>query len=238
MDNKPIIALDVSSSEEVNELLQKLPDAPLNLKVGMELFYQEGPQIVKELKALGHDLFLDIKLHDIPTTVRKAMVGIARLGVDMINMHAAGGKKMMEEARRGLEEGTPKGSQRPLLIAVTQLTSTTEEMVNKEQRSALSLEESAVHFAKLANEAGADGVVCSAHEAKTIKEHTREDFLCVTPGIRLKGDNVNDQARVASPKEAQELGSTHIVIGRSVTLAKNPLEAYQEVVRQWNGEVK
>lgn len=236
MDNKPFISLDVSTKEEARELLSMLPNEPLNVKVGMELFYQQGPSILSELKEEGHAIFLDIKLHDIPTTVKKAMTGIARLGVDMINMHAAGGKKMMEEAKTGLKEGTSDGQKPPLLIAVTQMTSTSEEMVINEQKSALPLKESAIHYAKLANEAGADGVVCSAHEAHAIKQATRKDFLCVTPGIRLKGDSSNDQARVASPGEAKELGSTHIVIGRTVTQADDPKRAYQEILNQWNGE--
>lgn len=235
MDHKPIIALDVSTKEELFQLLEHLPQEALNVKVGMELYYQQGPNVLKELKERGHAVFLDIKLHDIPTTVRKAMAGLATLGVDMVNMHAAGGKEMMEEALKGLEEGAPQGKKRPLLIAVTQLTSTSEEMVREEQGLNLSLEESVLHYAELANDAGADGVVCSAFEAEKIKQRTHKDFLCVTPGIRLKGDAANDQKRVASPDTAKQIGASHIVVGRSITQASDPRVAYNQVLTQWNG---
>lgn len=235
MDNKPFIALDVSNKEEVTRLLNHFPQKPLNLKVGMELFYQEGPELVKLLKKAGHSIFLDLKLHDIPTTVRKAMSGLARLEIDMINLHAAGGKRMIKEALKGLEEGTPEGKKRPFLIAVTQLTSTTEEMVHQEQNSAVSFEESIIRYAQLANDSGTDGVVCSAHEASKIKELTRKNFLCVTPGIRLKEDSADDQHRIVTPSEARELGASHIVVGRSITQAASPLKAYEEVLHQWGG---
>lgn len=238
MDNKPIIALDVSSKAELSELLNYFPEESLNLKVGMELFYQQGPDIVRELKENGHALFLDIKLHDIPTTVNKAMKGLAHLGVDMINMHASGGKEMMRAALEGLEEGTAASSKRPLLLAVTQLTSTSEEKLHTELQIQHSLEENVLHLAQLTHESGVDGVVCSAWEARKIKEHTQDDFLCVTPGIRLKGEATHDQTRVASPDEAKKLGSSHIVVGRAITQADAPYLAYQRVMNQWNGESK
>lgn len=238
MDNKPIIALDVSSKAELSELLNYFPEESLNLKVGMELFYQQGPDIVRELKENGHALFLDIKLHDIPTTVNKAMKGLAHLGVDMINMHASGGKEMMRAALEGLEKGTAASSKRPLLLAVTQLTSTSEEKLHTELQIQHSLEENVLHLAQLTHESGVDGVVCSAWEARKIKEHTQDDFLCVTPGIRLKGEATHDQKRVASPDEAKKLGSSHIVVGRAITQADDPYLAYQRVMNQWNGESK
>ncbi len=236
MDNKPIIALDFSTEREVNEFLTLFSTQELNVKVGMELFYQLGPSIIYSLKEAGHDVFLDIKLHDIPTTVKKAMTGIARLGVDMINMHAAGGKKMMEDAREGLVIGTPADKQRPLLLAVTQLTSTSEEMLRKEQHSDLTMEESVLHYASLAHVAQADGVVCSTHEANAIKRKLGKDFLRVTPGIRLETDSAHDQHRVATPYRARKIGSSHIVVGRSITQSANPVESYAEVLKQWKGD--
>ncbi|MCC5888935.1 MAG: orotidine-5'-phosphate decarboxylase [Alkalibacterium sp.] len=236
MDNKPIVALDFSTEKEVTQFLKLFADTQLNLKVGMELFYQQGPAIIYSLKEAGHDVFLDIKLHDIPTTVKKAMTGIAGLGVDMINMHAAGGKVMMEEAREGLDKGTGPNQQKPLLIAVTQLTSTTEEMLRDEQRSVDTIHDSVLHYAGLARDAQADGVVCSTYEAESIGESLGESFLRVTPGIRLNPKNAHDQKRVATPERARELGSTHIVVGRSITQAADPVQSYLEVLRQWEGD--
>ncbi|OJF92932.1 orotidine-5'-phosphate decarboxylase [Alkalibacterium sp. 20] len=236
MDNKPIIALDFSTEKEVSRFLSVFPEQQLNLKVGMELFYQQGPSIIYSLKEAGHDVFLDIKLHDIPTTVRKAMKGIARLGVDMINVHAAGGKKMMEEAREGLEIGTSANERRPLLLAVTQLTSTSEEALREEQRCEYNMEQSVLHYAGLAHDSQADGVVCSAHEAGIIKKRLGDEFLRVTPGIRLNTEMRDDQQRVATPAMARELGATHIVVGRTVTQSLNPVDSYLEVLRQWKGE--
>lgn len=236
MDNKPIIALDFSTEKEVSKFLDLFSNQHLNLKVGMELFYQQGPAIVYDLKEAGHDVFLDIKLHDIPTTVKKAMTGIARLGVDMINLHAAGGKSMMEEAREGLDIGTSSDGQRPLLLAVTQLTSTSQEMLVQEQRTNLTMEESVLHYACLAYSAQADGVVCSTHEADAIKMKLGNEFLRVTPGIRLTTDEAHDQHRIATPKKAREIGASHIVVGRSITQSFDPVESYIEVLRQWKGD--
>lgn len=230
--NKPIIALDFPGETEVFQFLNQF-DEKLFVKVGMELFYQEGPDIVRKIKDLGHDIFLDLKLHDIPNTVKSAMKGLARLGADLVNVHAAGGKHMMEAALEGLEAGS--AGKRPMLIAVTQLTSTTEEQMQKEQRIPLTLLESVLHYANLAKEAGLDGVVCSVHEAKQIAARCGEDFIRVTPGIRLSGGDTHDQKRVATPDFARENGSSYIVVGRTVTKAENAAEAYKEVCRLWEG---
>ncbi|WP_225744248.1 orotidine-5'-phosphate decarboxylase [Marinilactibacillus sp. Marseille-P9653] len=236
MDNKPIIALDFSTKKEVEHFLTHFPKQTLNVKVGMELFYQEGIEIVKQLKESGHDVFLDIKLHDIPTTVYKAMRGLASFGVDMVNVHAAGGVEMMAAAKEGLKDGNKAGSKKPLLIAVTQLTSTTEENMQREQRVSGTLEESVLNYARLSYFAGVDGVVCSVHEAKKVEQVTAPKFLRVTPGIRLSGDLTNDQKRIATPLEAKREKATHIVVGRTITKSKDPATAYQEVLKYWNGE--
>ncbi|MFC6465627.1 orotidine-5'-phosphate decarboxylase [Marinilactibacillus sp. GCM10026970] len=236
MDNKPIIALDFSTKAEVEHFLTHFPKQSLNVKVGMELFYQEGIEILKQLKESGHDVFLDIKLHDIPTTVYKAMRGLAGYGVDMVNVHAAGGVEMMAAAKKGLKDGKKAGSKKPLLIAVTQLTSTTEENMQREQKVSGTLEESVLNYARLSYFAGVDGVVCSVHEAKEVEQVTAPKFLRVTPGIRLPGDLTNDQKRIATPLEAKREKATHIVVGRTITKSKDPATAYQEVLKYWNGE--
>ncbi|KYG89448.1 orotidine 5'-phosphate decarboxylase [[Bacillus] sp. KCTC 13219] len=235
MNNKPIIALDFPSEKEVFHFLQQFNE-PLFVKVGMELYMQEGPSIVNKIKEQGHAIFLDLKLHDIPNTVQSAMKGLARLGIDLINVHAAGGKPMMEGALEGLEAGTAAGNKRPILIAVTQLTSTTEEQMQAEQKIALSLQESVLHYAKLTKEAGLNGVVCSVHEAKAIAEVCGEDFLRVTPGIRMLGGDAHDQKRIATPDGAKRDGSTHIVVGRAITGAANPVQAYKEVCQLWEAK--
>ncbi|MCT6924044.1 MULTISPECIES: orotidine-5'-phosphate decarboxylase [Bacillales] len=235
MNNKPIIALDFPSEKEVFSFLQQFNE-PLFVKVGMELYMQEGPSIVSKIKEQGHAIFLDLKLHDIPNTVQSAMKGLARLGIDLINVHAAGGKSMMEGALEGLEAGTAASNKRPALIAVTQLTSTTEEQMRDEQKIALSLQESVLHYAKLTKEAGLDGVVCSVHEAKAIADACGEDFLRVTPGIRMLGGDAHDQKRIATPDGAKRDGSSLIVVGRAITGAANPVEAYKEVRQLWEAK--
>lgn len=235
MNNKPIIALDFPSEKEVFSFLQQFNE-PLFVKVGMELYMQEGPSIVSKIKEQGHAIFLDLKLHDIPNTVQSAMKGLARLGIDLINVHAAGGKSMMEGALEGLEAGTAASNKRPALIAVTQLTSTTEEQMRDEQKIALSLQESVLHYAKLTKEAGLDGVVCSVHEAKAIADACGEDFLRVTPGIRMLGGDAHDQKRIATPDGAKRDGSSLIVVGRAITGAANPVEAYKEVCQLWEAQ--
>ncbi|MBL3647246.1 orotidine-5'-phosphate decarboxylase [Bacillus vallismortis] len=234
-NNLPIIALDFATAEETLAFLAPFQQGPLFVKVGMELFYQEGPSIVKQLKERNCELFLDLKLHDIPTTVNKAMKRLAGLGVDLVNVHAAGGKKMMQAALEGLEEGTPAGQKRPSLIAVTQLTSTSEQMMKDELLIEKPLIDTVVHYSKLAEESGLDGVVCSVHEAKAIYEAVSPTFLTVTPGIRLSEDAANDQIRVATPAIAREKGSSAIVVGRSITKAKDPVKAYEAVRLEWEG---
>lgn len=229
MNREVIIACDFSSKQETKEFLKSLGDEKPYLKVGMELFYKEGPELVKELKNEGYKIFLDLKLHDIPNTVYKAMKNLASLGVDITNVHASGGIKMMSEAMRGLKEGAINGNV-PKLIAVTQLTSTDDKMLKDELLIETPLAETVKKYAENTKQAGLDGVVCSVHEAKIIKEL---GLISVTPGIRLAGDDVNDQKRVATPEFAKEQGSTFIVVGRSITGAKEPLKAYLECKRQF-----
>ncbi|WP_379967116.1 orotidine-5'-phosphate decarboxylase [Ectobacillus sp. sgz5001026] len=230
MSQSLIIALDFPSKTEVESFLSHF-DEELYVKVGMELFYKEGPSIITYLKEKGHHIFLDLKLHDIPNTVKSAMRNLASLGVDMVNVHAAGGSKMMQAALQGLEEGAA-GRTRPICIAVTQLTSTSQAMMNEEIWIDKSLEDTVSHYAALAKESGMDGVVCSALEVPTIQRVCKADFVTVTPGIRLSGD-VNDQVRVATPKLARKLGSHYIVVGRSITKADDPYKAYEMVKKQW-----
>nr|WLW35596.1 PyrF_V [synthetic construct] len=234
-NNLPIIALDFASAEETLAFLAPFQQEPLFVKVGMELFYQEGPSIVKQLKERNCELFLDLKLHDIPTTVNKAMKRLASLGVDLVNVHAAGGKKMMQAALEGLEEGTPAGKKRPSLIAVTQLTSTSEQIMKDELLIEKSLIDTVVHYSKQAEESGLDGVVCSVHEVKAIYQAVSPSFLTVTPGIRMSEDAANDQVRVATPAIAREKGSSAIVVGRSITKAEDPVKAYKAVRLEWEG---
>lgn len=232
MNNKPIIALDFPGEKEVFNFLNQFNE-PLFVKIGMELYMQEGPDIVRKVKDQGHAIFLDLKLHDIPNTVKSAMKGLARLGVDLVNVHAAGGKAMMEGALEGLEAGTQAGSERAKLIAVTQLTSTTQAQMQAEQRIDLSLQGSVVHYASLSKQAGLDGVVCSVHEARAIAETCGEDFLRVTPGIRMLGGDTHDQKRIATPDGARKDGSSLIVVGRAITGAMDPVTAYKNVFELW-----
>ncbi|EAC8501584.1 orotidine-5'-phosphate decarboxylase [Listeria monocytogenes] len=231
--NKPIIALDFQTYEEVEQFLAKFSREALSVKVGMELFYSNGPIIVEKVKQQNHEIFLDLKLHDIPNTVKSAMVGLAKLGVDMVNVHAAGGKNMMEAALEGLEIGSGSGK-RPKIIAVTQLTSTSEASMQSEQLIKTSLLESVLHYSALTNQAGLNGVVCSALEAEAIKQQNGADFLRVTPGIRLASDAADDQIRVVTPEKARLIGSTDIVVGRSITRANDPVAAYNQVLKEWN----
>ncbi|MCM3667690.1 orotidine-5'-phosphate decarboxylase [Mesobacillus maritimus] len=235
MNNSLIIALDFSDKKKVEEFLPSFGNEKLFLKVGMELFYAEGPSIVTYLKEQGHDVFLDLKLHDIPNTVKGGMRNLARLGADLVNVHAAGGREMMEAALEGLEAGVGVGEKRPLCIAVTQLTSTSETQMSRDQLITVSLEESVCHYASVAQQADLDGVVCSAHEAKMISERVGEGFLKVTPGIRLAGGSAGDQKRVATPKFARGEGASAIVVGRPITQAENPLESYLALKNEWEG---
>ncbi|WP_079525076.1 orotidine-5'-phosphate decarboxylase [Solibacillus isronensis] len=232
MKTKPIIALDFPGEKEVMSFLGQFEEK-LFVKIGMELYMQEGPNIVRKVKEQGHDIFLDLKLHDIPNTVKSAMKGLAGLGVDLVNVHAAGGRAMLEGALEGLEAGTPAGAKRAALIAVTQLTSTTEQQMQEEQKIALSLKESVLQYAQLTKQAGLQGVVCSVHEAQAIREACGDDFLRVTPGIRMLGGDSHDQQRIATPDGAKKDGSSLIVVGRAITGAVNPVKAYQEVCNLW-----
>lgn len=233
-ENRPIIALDFATQSEVAQFLVGFPkDEALFVKIGMELFYQTGPEIVTWLKSLGHDVFLDLKLHDIPNTVGQAMKGIAKLGVSITNVHAAGGVEMMQAAKAGLEAGTPIGKQVPKLIAVTQLTSTSEAAMHRDQLIEVSLIESVKHYASKTAEAGLAGVVCSALEVEAIKSVTPANFFCLTPGIRPKSATIGDQKRVVTPAKAKAIGSDYIVVGRPITQADNPYKSYLEIQAEW-----
>ncbi len=232
MKNSPIIALDFASAEDAYQFLTPFEQS-LFVKVGMELYLQEGPSIVYKLKEMGHDVFLDLKLHDIPNTVGHAMKGLARLGADLVNVHAAGGVAMMIAAREGLDAGTAVGSKRPSIIAVTQLTSTSELQMQQEQLVQTTIDASVVHYAELAKTAALDGVVCSVLEAKKIASVCGEEFFRVTPGIRLAEGEAHDQVRVATPANARILGSSHIVVGRAITKANDPVQAYETILKMW-----
>lgn len=235
LKNSLIIALDFSNKEEVFQFLNHFDDESLFLKVGMELFYQEGPRIIQELKEREHQIFLDLKLHDIPNTVYGGMKGLAKLGCDLVNVHAAGGKEMMRAALEGLEAGTAPGRVRPACIAVTQLTSTSEQQMRSEQLIEATLEQSVIHYSLIAQEAGLDGVVCSSHEVGLIREQLGNEFVTVTPGIRLGTDLVQDQKRVATPEQARIAGVSAIVVGRGITKAEDPYRSYQEYKQAWEG---
>ena len=229
-----IIALDFPSERETLAFLDQLKK-PAYVKVGMELFYREGPAILQKIKARGHRIFLDLKLHDIPNTVKSAMRNLAFHEVDMVNLHGAGGVKMMRQALEGLEEGSRERGKRPLCIAVTQLTSTGEDMLHKELLIGASLPETVEHYARMAKEAGLDGVVCSVHEAKRIHQVCGEGFLTVTPGIRPAGRSADDQVRVASPAYAREQGCDYVVVGRPITQAEDKAAAYENILRELEG---
>ena len=224
-----IIACDFSSQEELFEFLRPFEGYDPYLKIGMELFYKEGPGLVKKLKEMGFKIFLDLKLHDIPNTVEKAMRNIGELGVEITNLHAAGGIKMMEAVRRGLDAS--ENGKKTRLIAVTQLTSTSQEILEKELLIEKPISEVVKKYAQNAKQAGLDGVVCSPLEAPLINEL---GLISVTPGIRFASDDANDQKRIATPSYAKELGSTYIVVGRSITEATNPLEAYLRCKKEFN----
>ncbi|WP_156290404.1 orotidine-5'-phosphate decarboxylase [Oceanobacillus salinisoli] len=222
------IALDFPNWKEAENFLIKNELQGVPVKVGMELFYREGPSVIDKLKANNHSIFLDLKLHDIPTTVMKAMRNLGNLEVDIVNVHALGGSDMIQAAKEGLLSSNKKTK----LIAVTILTSVDEQTLNNELHIPGLVTENAVHFADFAKQNGADGVVCSVHEAKQIKEKCGSDYLTVTPGIRLENSNVNDQKRVATPKYAKENGSDILVIGRSITEAVKPRNAYERAVKE------
>lgn len=234
-ESRICIALDFQTKEEVLIFLDQFKDEKLYVKVGMELFYGEGIEMIQLIKERGHKIFLDLKLHDIPNTVKSAMKQLAKLDVDMVNVHASGSIAMMKAALEGLEEGK-KGNKRPLCIAVTCLTSLDQEVLDNELLIHDNLEDVVLKWAENAKEAGLDGVVCSPLESKIIHDNLGEEFLTVTPGIRLASDSVNDQKRVTTPAMAKDLTSSYIVVGRTITRAENPVETYKEVYRQFQGE--
>ena len=227
-----IIACDFAGAEEAFAFLDRFPEEKPFVKIGMELYYAAGPQIVRELKARGHRIFLDLKLHDIPNTVKKAMRVLSGLGADIVNLHAAGTRAMMEAALEGLTR--PDGS-RPLLIAVTQLTSTDQARMESELLIARPLEEVVLAYAQNAAAAGLDGVVCSPLEAGRVHAVCGADFLTVTPGVRFAEGERGDQKRVTTPAEARELGSDYIVVGRPITQAADPVAAYRRCVKEFIG---
>ena len=222
--SKTMVALDFSTRKEVYDFLSKFKE-PIYVKIGMELTYAFGFEIIREIKAMGHQIFLDLKLHDIPNTVKQAMKNLAQLEVDVVNLHCSGGSVMMKAAIEGLQEGAIDGK-RPLCIGVTQLTSTSQEMMNEELLISGKVEDVVISYATLAKECGLDGVVCSVHEAKAIHQACGEKFLTVTPGIRLSSDSVDDQKRVATPAYAKEQGCDYIVVGRSITTSEDPYKTY------------
>ena len=232
MGKDVIVALDFDSKEKTLAFLDRFTEEKPFVKIGMELFYAEGPSIVREIRARGHKIFLDLKLHDIPNTVKKAMAVLSALDVDMVNVHAAGTGAMMSAALAGLTR--PDGT-RPLLIAVTQLTSTDQDMLEKELWIEKPMEDVVLHYAEIASMVGLDGVVCSPLEAGTIHERCGKAFLTVTPGVRFAGGDAGDQKRVTTPERARELGSDYIVVGRPITQVEDPVAAYRRCVAEFVG---
>ena len=232
MKRDVIIACDFPSAEKTYEFLDKFTEEKPFVKIGMELFYGAGPEIVREIKKRGHKIFLDLKLHDIPNTVKKSMSVLSGLGVDICNLHAAGGVEMMKWAIEGLTR--PDGT-RPLLIAVTQLTSTSQENMTRDLLIDTPIDEVVMHYAKNAKIAGLDGVVCSPLEAGKVHEVCGEEFVTVTPGVRFADGEVGDQVRVTTPAKAKEIGSDYIVVGRPITAAADPVAAYRRCVEEFLG---
>ena len=232
MGKDVIIACDFDSAEKTFAFLDKFTGRKPFVKIGMELYYAEGPSIVREIKKRGHKIFLDLKLHDIPNTVKKSMAVLSRLDVDMTNLHAAGTGRMMQAAIEGLtrEDGT-----RPILIAVTQLTSTDEETMKSDLLIEKPIADVVMHYAEVAKNSGLDGVVCSPLEAGKVHERCGASFVTVTPGVRFADGDVGDQKRVMTPAEAKKIGSDYIVVGRPITAAPDPVEAYERCVREFIG---
>ncbi len=232
MGKDVIIACDFASKEQTLTFLEQFKGRKPFVKIGMELFYAEGPAIVKEIKERGHKIFLDLKLHDIPNTVKKSMAVLSRLDVDMTNLHAAGTSRMMEAAIEGLtrEDGT-----RPILIAVTQLTSTDQEIMEKDLLIEKPIDKVVMHYAETAKNAGLDGVVCSPLEAEKVHGVCGKEFITVTPGVRFADGDVGDQKRVMTPAEAKKIGSDYIVVGRPITAAADPVAAYERCCEEFIG---
>lgn len=230
MGKDVIIACDFDSKQKTLEFLDKFSDVKPFVKIGMELFYAEGPQIVRDIKARGHKIFLDLKLHDIPNTVKKSMAVLSGLDVDMCNLHAGGTKRMMSAALEGL---TRADGTRPMLIAVTQLTSTDQESMQDDLLIREPIDRVVMHYAKNAKDCGLDGVVCSPLEAGKVHDVCGKDFVTVTPGVRFADGEVGDQKRVMTPEQAKIVGSDYIVVGRPVTQAVDPVAAYKRCVRDF-----
>lgn len=230
MGKDVIVACDFSSAEQVMTFLDKFTGKKPFLKIGMELYYAEGPEIVRQIKARGHKIFLDLKLHDIPNTVKKAMAVLSKLDVDICNLHAAGTTAMMQAALEGLTR--PDGS-RPLLIAVTQLTSTDQQSMERDLLINKPIDQVVMHYAMTAKNAGLDGVVCSPLEAGKVHETCGKDFLTVTPGVRFADNDTADQKRVMTPAQAKAIGSDYIVVGRPITAAADPVAAYERCVAEF-----
>lgn len=231
-----IIACDFKDKKTTMDFLKQFEGLNPYVKIGMELFYGEGPDIVREIKAMGYKIFLDLKLHDIPNTVKSAMKNLARLGVDMTNVHAGGTIAMMESAKQGLIEGANNGKV-PMLIAVTQLTSTSEKAMQNDLMIPHKIEEVVAQYAKNAKIAGLDGVVCSPLEAEIVKNACGSDFKTVTPGIRYPDGDLGDQARVTTPQRAREIGTDYIVVGRPITASADPVKAYLKVKQDFLGDM-
>ena len=230
MGQDVIIACDFADKETALNFLDKFEGRKPFVKIGMELFYAEGPQIVREIKARGHKIFLDLKLHDIPNTVKKSMAVLSRLDVDMCNLHAAGTSRMMEAALEGLTR--PDGT-RPLLIAVTQLTSTDQEAMERDLLIKEPIDKVVMHYAETAKNAGLDGVVCSPLEAQKVHDICGKKFLTVTPGVRFADGDIGDQKRVMTPEQAKKIGSDYIVVGRPITAAPDPVAAYERCIKEF-----
>jgi|SRR5690625_843238 len=227
------LALDFPSGTVAKQFIEINELHGVPIKIGMELFYREGPEIVEYFKNNNHPIFLDLKLYDIPNTVKRAMHNLAKLNIDIVNVHALGGQDMIAAAKEGLLTGS-SSKDTPKLIAVTILTSFAEPTLQKQLKIKEPLEDYATHLAKLSQQSGADGVVCSVHESKAIKDVCGNEFLTITPGIRLSDSDADDQHRIATPQYAKEKGSNIIVIGRTVTQAKNPRLAYEQVMKEWS----
>lgn len=230
MGKDVIVACDFSSAKEAFEFLDKFEGKKPFVKIGMELFYAEGPEIVRKIKAGGHKIFLDLKLHDIPNTVKKAMRVLSKLDVDMCNLHAAGAAPMMEAALEGL---TRDDGSRPILIAVTQLTSTDQQTMERDLLIKEPIDRVVMHYAKTAADAGLDGVVCSPLEAQKVHDACGKGFLTVTPGVRFADGDMGDQKRVMTPAQAKEIGSDYIVVGRPITAADDPVAAYEKCINDF-----
>ena len=235
MQRTVMIALDFKNYEEVDDFLNQFPkDTHLTVKIGMELFYGIGPKIVKNIKDRGHDIFLDLKLNDIPNTVEKAMEQLGRMGVQYTTIHAMGGSKMIQAAKRGLKNGAKRmGLPEPKLLAVTELTSISDEQLKNEQNVSLSMKDQVLHLAQLTSDNGGDGVICSPNEVSYLKGNLPDDFLFVTPGIRPAGFAKGDQNRTMTPSEAKVAGSSAIVVGRPITQAENSVISYENILKDF-----